>query len=233
MKLFGLRVGGAEEVDTEELLEDAIDPEEDEQRHKHYVATFLFLKANLQDRIAALTDHLADEKLNTRQWAAAFREELTAGHSEAWLIGRRLAGDVQAIGQRDLTGGAEAWARQEEFFAGFLADLENGRYTEADGSLKEKAFDARAKQYGEAIRGTAHDAFKTAMGTETLAWVLGAKDHCKPDPAFPFYCVGLSQESPKPANDWKTSPGLGDTPCRGYCSCGFESEDGRFSTRGI
>lgn len=208
------------------------DPEDAEKRQKHYVAVFLFLKTTTLDRIDTLTAHLATG-ISTQDWAATFREELTAAHSEAWMVGRRLAGDVQALGQRDVTGGTEAWARQEEFFAKFLQDVESGRYTNADGSLNEAALTARANQYGEAIRGTAHDSFKTAMGTEVLAWVLGTKEHCQPQDDFLYYCVGLSEEDPKPANEWPTSPGMCATPCRVYCDCGFESTDGKFTTKGI
>lgn len=226
-------------LDTDEF--DEPEEEEQERRHNFLVLFFLFVYDETQDRITQLGDALADGKITTKQWAKAFREELTGRHAEAASIGRRMAGDMAPASVVDTKAGEAAWAEQEKYFSKFVADLEEGRYTvtnqdegeELSQSLSEKAFNSRAKKYGEAIGGTAHEAFREAMGDDALRWVLGDKMHCVPTEGYPYTCPENSEMEPKPASEWDTYPKSSKQPCFVNCDCSFESADGKYSTRGI
>ena len=192
------------------------------------------LKAPVEHRVEQLTATLADGEIDSQGWAAAFRLLLSDGHAEAASVGRRLAGDLGPFSEEDRAAGAAAWQGQEEFFQGFLADLEAGRYTKGtgdDAELNRRAFDARAKQYAAALKGTACEAFRDSMGDEPLDWNLTPAEHCKPSQEFAYNCPDLAAESPKPASEWQTVPGGGKTPCRNHCLCHLSG--GGYSTEGL
>jgi hypothetical protein len=220
-----------EDVLDEELQEDLTE-EEQERRHGVLALFFLLIIEEANDRVGQLTEDLADGNITIDEWAELFRNELLGRHVEAASIGRRMAGSMAPSGDQDRQQGQEAWARQEEFFQKFREDVESGRY-EKEGKLNEKAFNARAKQYVQAIRGTAHEAFRVAMGTDELRWKMGETEHCVQQPDFPYNCPDLSKRDPMPASEWPTSPANGDTPCRNNCGCHFESVDGKYTTQGI
>lgn len=204
-----------------------------DERHEFLILWFRRLRADTEDRIEQLTERLASGEIDSDGWAVAMRTELTKAHTEARSIGRRLAGHVGPFDQDDVAGGAADWARQEEFFQGLLEDLETGRYTKPDGTLNARALNARGGQYAAALRGTANRSFKEAMAQEVLRWMLGLADHCKPSKDFPYDCPSLSEQEPKPADQWDTEPAGGRTPCRNFCTCYFLSEDSKYSTEGI
>lgn len=226
----------------DDVFEDETDEEEQERRHNVLIILFLFVRDETRSRIDQLTSALADGKVTTKEWADLFREELKGRHAEAWSIGRRLAGDMAPHTEEDQKAGDKYWARQEEFFQNFIDDLESGRYTvkttddrsEGEpGELNERAVGARARSFGRAIRGTLHWGFVETLKEDLGVWVLGDKDHCKPDPKFPFNCPDLAKEPPKRAADFETVPGAGDTPCLVNCDCTIASLNGLYSTRGI
>lgn len=228
----------AEKPPAPPLTEDTDDDEEDEEtqaerddRRFFLVGWFRRTRADVEHRVEQLTGMLAGGEIDSRGWADAFRKELTDAHSEAHSIGRRLAGFLGPFSPEDRAAGEAAWAEQEEYFAGFLADLERGRYTKPDGTLNERAFDARAKQYAAATRGTAHEAFRVALGKDLTDWNLSAAVHCKLSPDFPYNCPDLAAESPKPADEWQTAPGRGKCPCRGNCLCWLSTD--KYSTEGL
>jgi hypothetical protein len=214
--------------------DDEVDDEEDElseKSRKHLVVAFAVLLATTLDRIGTLTDHLADG-LDLDLWAKHFRDELTAAHSEAAMIGRKLSGDAKAVHADDIKAGQAAWQAQETYFAAFLLEIRAGKYGQPGEDLNEKGFGNRALSYGKAIRGTVHDAFKAGMGEEPLTWNLGDAVHCGPNEDFPYDCPSLSEMSPLPASQWPTVPVGCDCECLFNCKCYFTSGTGH-STQGI
>lgn len=243
-------VPGAPIIDEDEGEEET--QAERDERHRFMIAWFRRLRDDVEYRVEQLTEHLSDGRIDSRQWAAAFRKELADAHTEAHVIGRRLAGHVGPFNSDDRVAGDAAWQRQEQYFEKFLADLERGRYNKTpdpeeepeeedpeDGegeegeALNERAFNARALQYVTATRGTVHESFRSALGKESTNWNLGLTDHCKPSKGFAYNCPDLAAQSPKPADEWETAPARGDCPCRGNCSCFFSTADGSHSTEGI
>ena len=223
-----------DEVQEEPGDEEGGDP--DETGRRHYVVGFRRSRDETLGRVTHLTGELESGELDSQEWATEFRRLLADAHSHAHAIGRSLAGDVGPFGRADVEAGEAAWAEQDgKYFAGFLADLErkDPRYVGADGSLNVRAFDARARSYVAATKGTANCAFRGAMGKDVLRWVLGPSDHCKPSKDFEYDCPSLAEEEPRPADEWPTEPGGGKTPCSGHCTCHFESEGGEYSTEGL
>lgn len=208
--------------------------EEAEKRQAYLVTAFLFLLSNTVHRIEVLTEALSLGNLSVEGWADEFRREMQSSHAQAWSIGRGMAGDMAPMGRADVETGEAFWSgTQEPFFARFVEELRGDRYDRPGGAMNDAAVVARAKQYAPAIRGAAHVAFRQASAKDVLRWNLGQKDHCQPNPDFPYHCVGLSLEDPKPADEWPTDPGTGDTPCLNHCDCFWTDATGKYTTRGI
>jgi len=208
------------------------------EERRHYLLAFRLMRKETDRRVVELTRLLSTGDLDSREWAEAFRKELRAAHSEAWAIGRRLAGHVGAVGEDDVAAGLAAWDRQERFFTRFLADVESGRYTKKaeegeDAALNEKAVNDRSLKYVASVKGTAHESFRVALRDEPTNWNLGLSAHCKPSKSHPYDCPSLAGQSPKPADEWPTAPGRGECPCGGNCTCFLSTVDGSHSTEGI
>jgi hypothetical protein len=223
-------------VEPDEEGDERDEPGKD--RRKHILLVWLYLKQDTDERLRHLTELLAkaeeDGGLTSEEWAIEFRLEMRAAHSHAHAVGRNLAGDLGAYGQRDADAGSSAWEGQEEFFGPFLDDLNADRYGDPKGDgFKGKQFGARVSAYLAATRGTASESFRVHMGDELLEWVLGDLLHCGPEKGFLYDCPSLSEEPPKPASEWPTAPGRGDCPCRSRCGCVLRATDRSYSTEGL
>ena len=164
----------------------------------------------------------------SRQWiesapmidAAAFgqmmRTELLGGHTQAAFLGRTLAGSALPLSDADRMFAQSVMDEQEVFLAGFIADLEAGRYTD-DLGADTAAVAHRAAMYADALLGTANQAWAEMHEAETqIQWLLGSGDNCAD-------CPDIAAGSPYTRDTLPTYPGAGDTACRGNCMCTLEA----------
>lgn len=175
---------------------------------------FTLLQTGTADDLAALAKRLATEEIGSTEWYLRFSNMLLERHADAWILGRRLAGDRSAPDIADeLVGRAKA-DQENEWLMRFLTDIETGRYTDDEGKLKENAVAARSRMYAGKLRGTANEAFIEASPAEAeFEWRLGgAEKHCGD-------CPELAAMSPWLKDELGTWPGEGGTPCLTNCKC--------------
>lgn len=177
-------------------------------------------------QIEKITKGLVSGDFGPDEWADRFDSVLLEGHSNAWWLGRVMGGDVSDFDEDiDLIVGRGYKDAEADYLDGFLDDLHNGRYLTADGSLNAKAIAARERLYLGKMRGTVNDAFVYASAVEDQwYWRLGAVElHCLDCPEFATLFDGVSK------SELFTTPGAGDTPCLGNCTCHIErvASDGK------
>lgn len=161
-----------------------------------------------------LTTDFAAGKLTADEWGDAFHALLVDGHGDAWRLGSERGGrnttNLQPLAQRY----GQHYADLElEWFQNFINDMQDGRYLDDEGNLKESAVNARARLYAGKLRGTANQAFLDSKGMdESYNWVMTGIEHCQD-------CPRLAALSPYTASELFTVPGAGDTECLGMCRC--------------
>jgi hypothetical protein len=148
-----------------------------------------------------------------------FRRVLIRGHAQAGYLGRRRAGDLAPYDADDTEFGRMVAAEQQEFLAGFVADLAGGRYEGEHGRPQAEPILRRAALYVERMRGSANEAFRLASW-EPLTWQLGGADESCED------CLRLAAASPYPSGELRQSPGDGSTRCITRCLCRLLRGDG-------
>lgn len=168
-----------------------------------------------------LVDQLADKKITPLEFTTRLDAVLAEGHSEAWRLGRQLAGDLRLRHDADSAVGRTKADLESQFVQGLLMDLHTGRYASDAGDLRPGPIRSRLNLYLGKMRGTANEAW-TEAGPENAEydWKLGgAENHCGD-------CPYLAEGSPYTSETLPTHPGSGDTPCLGNCTCFLEREDG-------
>lgn len=211
------------------------DPEVKKKRRIYLLAIWSNLLKSSSAHVSSLADGLASGALTSTEWANEFEAALTDAHSTASSIGQRLAGQTATATE---AAALEAWTEQDSFFTSFLEDLNSGKYgtpgATGDEALDVAAIQARSMMYAKRLKGTVNSSFKNAVPADVnLGWKLGEGDHCQDEDGFEFNCPDLADEPARPASEWPTSPGMCETPCLFNCTCGWESEDGQYSTVGI
>jgi len=103
---------------------------------------------------------------------------------------------------------------QQQYLQGFLDDVENGRYNDADGVLDlDGALRQRAGMYANNTSASATAGFvQSGDDTEEYTWKLGVAEHC-PD------CEYIATLSPFDKETMFTHPREGDTRCLSNCKC--------------
>lgn len=172
------------------------------------------LQASTADDLARLASSLASETIGSTEWYLRFANILLERHADAWVLGRRLAGDSSPYDVVDeLVGRAKA-DQENEWLMRFLGDVESGRYRDDDGRLMEAQVAARSRMYSGKLRGTANEAFVEASpADEEFEWRLGGVEaHCSD-------CPELAAMSPWRKDELGTWPGDAGTPCLTNCKC--------------
>lgn len=166
-----------------------------------------------------LTKKLVDGTVSPEEWADLFDGVLLEGHSNAWYIGRVLGGSAGEFNDDDLNVGRGFKDVEADYLAGFLDDIQNGRYTLEDGTLSDRQILARARLYVGKMRGTINEAWVYASPDESeWFWRLGGNElHCADCPHLAEILIGVLK------SELFTKPGAGDTPCLGHCLCFLES----------
>lgn len=176
--------------------------------------------------IRHITEQLAAGDINPDQWADRFDSVLMVGHSRAWHLGRKLAGDLRDFNEDDRLAGLAAKDADAEYLRNFLDAIKSGdaRYIDDQGRLRPDAVMNRANLYIGKMRGTSAEAFVAACDdAEQFDWVLGANEHHCED------CPRIARLSPFDKSTLWTYPGKGDTECLGRCLCHVRRRSDRLS----
>lgn len=158
-------------------------------------------------------------KITPEQFGDHVYASLVRGHADAYSAGLRHAGsqlDPLVIQQQ-----AEAFGRAQAdtengWLDKFVADLEDGRYTDEDGNLVVSTINHRANMYVLKLRATGTQGFIDASAAnnpeEEFTWVMTAIEHCED-------CPRMAALSPYKAHELFTMPCAGDTECLTHCRC--------------
>lgn len=148
-------------------------------------------------------------------------DELANAHGNASHLGRRQTGILTPMNGNDIAFGRAAAIEQAPYLQNFLRDLDNGRYTNADGTLNVRAIEARWKLYQNRIIGSANEAFALALPQGMKIWWRrgGAENSC-------LTCPKLEAGSPYTTATLPTYPRAGGTQCGTNCKCYLEAENG-------
>jgi hypothetical protein len=164
--------------------------------------------------VRLLAAQAAAGTLTPEQFGDRMAELLEGAHTQAVVIGRQHAGDRAPEEEDDRKFGVRVVDSEAEFLAGFVADLERGRYTDPEtGDVQTGAVQQRALLYAGRVSGTANEAWGLSQETDAgLVWNLGASDHCAD-------CPGLAAGSPYTPASLPTWPRMSGTACLSNCTC--------------
>lgn len=178
-------------------------------------ADFANVLKSRRSALQSLIIQLNNGVLTIAEFGDEFYTVLLDGHTDAWVLGRQLSGDLSRLGPEDQLIARGIADGQSEFLNGFLNSLENDpRYRYEDGTFNIRIVSNRSDMYVSNMRATSAKAFtETSDSGEEFNWVLGAvEEHCSD-------CPELASISPWTADTLFTHPGEGDTPCLTNCKC--------------
>lgn len=185
-------------------------------------AFLALLMASATGQLHNLVDEHAAGKLTPQAFGLAAFTILANAHGHAAYAGRQLAGSLLPFGPDDAAYGQLVAQEQRQFLDGFVADLANGRYTDANGKLKDRAVLARASLYADRLTATADEAFIAASPlNSTWEWVLGPvkEEHCED---CPIWAAG----GPYTLETLPAIPRDGTSQCKSGCHCRLRRGDG-------
>jgi hypothetical protein len=188
---------------------------------------FLALHADTAAALVALVGQVGAGEIGPRQFgdlAAALLEE---AHTEAVVLGRQHAGDAAPLEEDDRAFARLVVDAESEYLAGFVRDLEAGRYEDEDGAFRLAGAQQRAASYAGRLAGTANEAWGLTLPPETtlLYWVLGeTENNCSE-------CPALESRSPYRPDAIPTWPGMNATPCMQNCRCAVHTASGQTGFR--
>lgn len=197
---------------------------DDKRTERALLALILLLGTDLE----ALCRRMAEEQLTAITGAAAAWGLLYQAHRQAAVLGAARGG-MTGLGAVWLIAGVAQAATQAQiaFLRGFAADLQAGRYAPTEeGGSGAGMMAARARLYGNALVGTANEAWRQAL----LAvkpdvqgyWALGEAEHCRD-------CEYEERQGWRPLSAFTRLPGQGRTACKVNCKCSLMLNDGRAS----
>ncbi|MDW8208811.1 MAG: hypothetical protein RMJ43_13335 [Chloroherpetonaceae bacterium] len=182
-----------------------------------------FLQRTTRQAQSLLTRYVIDN-LTADAMIGLFRKLLERAHARAAAYGRQLAGDGRALNESDRALARVIMLGQDDHLRAFLADLQRGRYTDANGIPKVRAIRARIDLYIDRLRGTTNQTFVAASYPHYFHWRLGEAEHCED-------CPRLAAEGPYRADRLPAFPGDGSTRCLTQCHCYLERDDGLIGFR--
>lgn len=140
-------------------------------------------------------------------------EALADGHADAIAFGRHRAGDKKPKNQDDLFLARGKADNENHWLKKFEQDINDGKYTNEDGTLNGRRIKWRASLYSKKLRGSANEAFVNSSDPDDLfEWHLSPAEHC-PD------CLDFAKYSPYYPIELPSYPGDGDTACLVNCKC--------------
>ncbi|MFZ4483750.1 MAG: hypothetical protein ACOYOL_07205 [Chthoniobacterales bacterium] len=170
-----------------------------------------------------LAESLASSELDPVGWYEQFYDLLLGKHTSAWSLGRNLAGDTAALGNDDRVAGLAMAEEESRYLQGFLSDVIDGKFLDADGNIRTDLIKNRSALYGRKLRGTANESFISVSGSGYgFHWRLGANDHCADCPQMP----DLEPDGGFTMDTLPFWPGDGRTACKVNCTCWLVRTDG-------
>lgn len=184
---------------------------------------FLALHRDTGEQASALVAQVAVGEIGPRQFGELLAAVLEEAHTEAVVIGRQHAGDPAPLEADDRAFAARIVDGEAEFLAGFVRDLEQGRYEDRDGNFRVVQAQQRAGYYSNRLTGSANEAWTLTLPPETtlIYWHLNqsAHSHCGD-------CPSLASRSPYASAELPTRPGEGQTACIMQCRCWLQTGGG-------
>lgn len=140
------------------------------------------------------------------------------GHTQAAVLGRKLAGNNGPEGAADRAFARAVMLTQQEFLARLVREIAAGKYGPlTDGIPRDLA--RRLEWWVRRLRGTAEEAWVRAAPPGTLfRWHLGHSEHCDD-------CVERATHGPYTIETLPGYPGDGSTECGLGCHCWLEMVD--------
>lgn len=176
-------------------------------------ADFVKLATATKRKVNRIVDKLATGVLTDAEFIEAMVDVLLDGHTEAAVMGRKLAGDLSPAELDDELFAQVVVDGEGKYLARFLNDLQIGRYLDADGNRLTAQIRARAQLYPGKLRGTANETFILASAdNETFAWHQLAAEPCDD-------CPRIEAGGPYTLATIPSYPGDGRTQCRTSCGC--------------
>lgn len=180
------------------------------------------LQARLNDLVdrtraeaRALGQAATEGSLSLQAFARDLADLLEDRHTEAVMIGRHAAGDLDPEEEDDRLFALQVVDEEVEHLIDLRWEMA------ADGADRSRLAD-RAAHYAERLTGTANDAMSLSLGDVVRwRWVLtpGAA-HCED-------CLAFAAGGPYVYDELPTVPGGNDCRCLFNCKCSLLSEDGR------
>jgi hypothetical protein len=181
------------------------------------------LRRSTGRKFAGIIDDLNAGKLTPEQFGDQLYSVLRDSHTSAYSLGLKHGGVKITRDERealaDQYGGSIADA-ENDYLNNFITDLEDGRYTNDDGSFKTSAIQSRANMYVGKLRATAARGFVDGSPLDSsYTWMMTAREHCTD-------CPRMAALSPYSADELFTMPCEGDTECLTSCKCILVRHDG-------
>lgn len=165
-------------------------------------------------RLENLTRELAETN-DLEAFAEGFYDLLEYGQSHSWKLGRLLAGGRTRgnLTIPDQINGRALADSELDYLLSFMDTIQEGRYTNDDGSLKLASIYSRGSLYIKRLKGTANEAFVVESPEDSdFVWQLGTAEHCSD-------CIEFASHSPYKSFELTNFPGDGNTECRVNCKC--------------
>lgn len=184
---------------------------------------FLALHADTLEQLRALVGQVAAGEIGPRQFGDLMAAHLEEAHIEAVVIGRHHAGDLAPLEEDDRRFARTIVDHEAEFLAGFVSDLEDDRYLDAEGNFRLGAAQQRASLYAGRLVGTANQTWGLTLPPETtlIYWLLDDGAASCSD------CPSIASRSPYRPDDMPTWPGQGETQCLSNCRCVTRTASGQ------
>jgi hypothetical protein len=158
-----------------------------------------------------------DDYKNGRLNMVDLKERLSAAiydtHRKQYRLGIQVGGGTPTTEELDKFA-TTATDLQQQYLQGFLDDVENGRYDDADGVLDlDGALRQRTGMYGNNTSASASAGFiQGSPEGDEFGWEFGDAEHCED-------CIYIHSLSPFDKETMFTHPREGDTRCLSNCKC--------------
>jgi len=193
--------------------------DEQKKRQEELLALLLALRKAMAAALTLLLLQFGRNEITPQQFGDDALKLLADYNSQAAALGRELGGADEAGDSDAILGEAVAY-EQASYLAGFVNDIEDGKYG-PPGAIDEEAIGKRSLLYADRLVGTANTAWVNFLSVGTLIYWLdaGGVNECSD-------CEALALGSPYKPEELPTTPGSGGTACMFNCRCNLQTDHG-------